>query len=139
MRICPTCRGDHALIKEQVGEFGRRFRFVRKAEVPTPPVFDSDSGIKKYRLFRQLYMILLIAKERQEIREKEVHWMVDDMAKKVLRLPDAIARVIAQTYTVCGDDFKLGDDVALQQIRDLLEEIDPNIMTRPKRRRKRLS
>jgi hypothetical protein len=132
VEICSQCRGGHALIKEQVAAFGRRFRFVRKSEVPQPVDFG-------YRVFRQLYMILLIADER---RGKEVNSMaIEEKTKRHLRLPDAIARVIAQTFVVCGDDAKLSDDVALQQIRDLVEEIDPEIFARirnrPKRKRKK--
>jgi hypothetical protein len=134
LEICSPCRGGYALLKEQVAAFGRRFRFVRKSEVPQPTGYALDN----YRLFRQLFMILLIARERQEKAGKEVSSMaVDERTKRYLKLPDAVARVIAQTFVVCGDDAKLSDDVALQQIRDLLEEIDPEILTRIRDRKQR--
>jgi hypothetical protein len=130
-----------------------------------------------YRPFRQIYKLLLLAKERaeeretrrrgdagrsttpsaaaaatppnqggefrrdlrggetpegvtltEEIRRKEVNWMVDNVTRKLLRLPENIAKVLRQTYVCAGDDANLSDDLALQKIRDLLEDIDPEIM-----------
>lgn len=63
--------------------------------------------------------------------------MVDDLTKKILKLPDQVARIVARTYAVCGDDFKLSDEEALIRIRDLLEAIDPEIINRAKKKRLR--
>lgn len=103
-----------------------------------PPVFgdrEQISGVLKYRIYRQIYMVLLLLKERQEKRKKEVNWMVEEMTRKILKLPDKVAAIVAKTYAVCGDDFKLADDQALVRIRDLLEGIDPEIISRNKNKR----
>src|SRR6266581_4787086 len=73
--VCSPCRGGHAYAVEQAATTGLRFRLVRKSEIPQPPVFGDRvriSGVQKYRLFRRLYMILLLAKELEEKRQKEV-------------------------------------------------------------------
>ena len=60
--------------------------------------------------------------------------MVDEMTEKILKLPRRVAAIVRQTHAVMGDSFKLDDDIALQQIRDLLEDIDPNIMSIKKKK-----
>ena len=81
------------------------------------------------------YKILLLLKERQEIRHKEVNWMVKEMTAKVIKLPDQIATIVGKTHAVRGDDCTLSDDQALVRICDLLVEIDPQILERNKKKR----
>jgi len=61
--------------------------------------------------------------------------MIDEMTKKILKLPDKVATIVGKTFAVRGDDFTLSDDEALGRIRDLLESIDPEIISRTKNKR----
>lgn len=56
-------------------------------------------------------------------------------ALKVVKLPDRIAAIVGKTYAVRGDDAQLADDEALTRIRDLLEELDPELIDRNKNKR----
>lgn len=135
-RVCMICRGSYAFPVEQIAKYGLRFRFVHKREIPSPQTL---SHIATYRQFRRVYAVLLIAKERREKKLKqEVNWMVDEMTTKILRLPDRLAAIVRETYDVLGDDFRLSDDIAIKKIRDLIEEIDPEIIHNS-RKKKRLS
>lgn len=78
--------------------------------------------------------MLLLVTERRQQKKKEVKWKVDETTKKMLRLPGRIAAIVRQTYAVLGDDFKISDDIALSKIRDLLEELDPEIIHKRKKR-----
>lgn len=127
LEICGRCNRKYHDAPGQIERFGFRFRFVKRSEISA-----------KGAIAKQIYKILLLAKERSEIRQKEVNWMADEQTKKLLKLPNDIAKIVGQTYAVCGDDSKLADDVALMQIRDLLDDIDPRIMER-QRKKKRAS
>jgi hypothetical protein len=138
IQICGTCRGRYAFVIEQATATGRRFRFVAKSEIPAPLVTRDRQRVSKVEThsnFRQIYMVLLLLKEREEKRQKEVNWTVDSRTKKILQLPDKIAGVIGKTWVVAGDDFTLSDDEALIRIRDMLEEIDEGIIKRNKKKR----
>lgn len=63
--------------------------------------------------------------------------MADDMTRKYLKLPGAIARIVAKTFAVCGDDATLGDVEALVRIRDVLEDLEPGILDRVAKERLR--
>lgn len=123
--VCGPCRRRYSHSLSQISSYGTRFRFVEKSEIPR---YHGDA-------FEQLYKILLLCKERQEIRQKEVNWMVEDQTKMRLKLPDRVAVILGKTFAVCGDDAKLPDDQALIRIRDLLEAIDPEIINRNKNKR----
>ena len=136
--ICSPCRGRYAYTLEQVAATGLRFRLVRKSEIPQPPVFGDRtqiSNVQKYRLYRRLYMVLLITKELEEKRQRGVYWMVDEMTRKLLKLPDQIATIVGRTFAFRGDGFIVSDDEALNKIRDLIESIDPEILERNKNKR----
>jgi len=62
--------------------------------------------------------------------------MIDEMTRKLLKLPDQMAAMIGKTYAVQGDDFELSDDEVLLRIRDILESIDPEIIERNKNRKR---
>jgi hypothetical protein len=132
VQVCPRCRTTYAYLIEQVSRFGNRFRFVRKSEIPAMNSFNSrtvTTTSASHAVFRRVFMFLLLAKELQEnIRQKEVNWMADERAEKTIKLPGRIAKILSRTYMAQGDDASLEDDVALRQIADLLEDIDPNIM-----------
>lgn len=123
--VCGRCNKRYYDAPGQIERFGLRFRFVKKSEIPY-------TG----RAAKHIYKILLLFRERQEIRQKEVNWMADEKAEKLLKLPSRIAAVVGQTYAVCGDDFKLADDEALMRIRDLLDDIDPAIMQRVRKKKR---
>lgn len=61
--------------------------------------------------------------------------MVDDMTRKLLKLPDQIAAVLGKTYVIRGDDFLLSDDVVLLEMKEILKSIDPDIIERNKDKR----
>lgn len=125
--ICERCRGRYWRPVEQAAQFGKRFRFIERHEVP--PKFEWGA------VFTEIFHILTLEFERQKIRQKEVNWMVGDVTKLILKLPEQVARVVGKTFAACGDDAKLTDDQALIRIRDLLEAIDPEIINRNKNKR----
>jgi hypothetical protein len=129
--VCGLCRKRYSHILTQLAFCGLRFRFVEKSEIPPPP----KPG---WSNFIQIYKLLLLARERQISQGKEVNWMVDDTTRKILKLPDKIAGIVTRTFVASGDNAELSDDQALMMIKDLLEEIDPEIMTK-KNKRKKLS
>lgn len=118
--VCGACVKRYNDPAGQIREYGFRFRFVERTELSKQ---------------QQIYKILLLLKERQEIRQKEVNWMADEMATKLLRLPDKIAAIVGKTFAVRGDDADLSDEQALIRIRDLIEEIDEKIIDRNKKKR----
>jgi hypothetical protein len=139
--VCVYCRAAYQDAVAQASTFGRRFRFVRKEEIPKANLgYPLALHVCGDGAFRQIYKVLLLCKERQISRKKEVNWMADEMARKLLKLPNRVAAAMKGTFAICGDDAKVADDVALLMIKDLLEEIDPDIFRRPARRKeKRLS
>lgn len=56
-------------------------------------------------------------------------------AASFMKLPERVAAIVGKTYAVMGDDFKLADDEALTRIRDLLDELDPTLIDRNKKKR----
>jgi hypothetical protein len=124
--ICEGCRGRYWEPVKQAAKFGRRYAFIPRSAMPR--------STEHHRSFQPIYATLLLAQERQKIQQKEVKWMVDEMTEKILKLPRRVAAIVRQTHAVMGDSFKLDDDIALQQIRDLLEDIDPNIMSIKKKK-----
>lgn len=76
---------------------------------------------------------------KQQLTKKEVKKLglkeVKHQTVNYLKFPERIAAILGKTYLVRGDDFKLSDDEALARIRDLLEEMDPNIIDRNKNKR----
>lgn len=137
--ICGGCRGRFWKALDQAAYFGNRFRFLVKDEMPRAAdmsrVLSFSSDVATHSNFRKVFSILTLLKERQEIRQKEVNWMVTDLTKKILKLPDQIATIVAKTFAVRGDDATLSDDQALVRIRDLLESIDEKIIDRNKNKR----
>lgn len=125
--VCGVCRKTYSHAPSQLAAFGTSQRFVRKDEIEYAAGFDRQQ-------FPKVYKMLLLVKERRTKKKKEVNWKVDETTKKMLRLPGRIAAIMRQTYAVLGDDFKIADDIALAKIRDLLEEIDPEIVHKKKRR-----
>lgn len=136
MEICGFCNKRYSDAPGQMMRYGLRFRFVERCEVPRSGFVESiDLGTQK-----KVFKFLLLFKERQEKLGQEVMWMPEEMTQKVLKLPKRVAAAMKNTYAIRGDDATDSDDVALQKIKDLIEEIDPNIFRDLLRRnRKRLS
>lgn len=61
--------------------------------------------------------------------------MPQEQTDLIIKLPVKLAKIVGKTYAVCGDGAKLADDEALTRIRDLLDEIDPEIISRNKNKR----
>lgn len=59
----------------------------------------------------------------------------EEYAMKLAKLPDRVAAVIGKTYAVMGDAAQIADDQANMMIRDLLEELDPTLITRNQNKR----
>lgn len=70
-----------------------------------------------------------------EAEGRGVNQLPEEEAVKVLRLPERIAAIVGKTFAEMGDGAELSDDEALGRIRDLLFDIDPNIIERNKRKR----
>jgi hypothetical protein len=61
--------------------------------------------------------------------------LAEEHAIKLRKLPDRIAAIIGKTCAEAGDAFEIADDEALGRIRDLLLEIDEEIINRNKNKR----
>lgn len=61
--------------------------------------------------------------------------MAEGYAQQLQNLPNRIAMIISQTCAEAGDAFEVADDEALGKIRDLLLELDQEIIERAKKRR----
>lgn len=138
--ICRKCRGEFWAPLEQASKFGKRYRFIRKSEMPRIRFFGMAVGyqasrIAHHRVFTKVFAALILLQDRQKKQRKEVSWMVDDMTRKLLKLPDQIAAVLGKTYVIRGDDFLLSDDVVLLEMKEILKSIDPDIIERNKDKR----
>ena len=69
--------------------------------------------------------------------------MAEDLSLKMIKLTGRVARAMVDTFAIQGDEATCEDDIALLRIKDLLEEIEPDIfrkiLAERKRKRKRLS
>jgi hypothetical protein len=138
--VCLSCLTKYHDPVGQAERFGRKFRFVEKTEIPHPDgvgITERSTGFMPWHPYHDIYKFLLLFKERQEKLGKEVMWMPEEMTQKVLKLPKRVAAAMKNTYAIRGDDATDSDDVALQKIKDLLEEIDPNIFKDLLRRKKK--
>jgi hypothetical protein len=82
-------------------------------------------------------LMLELARKRCHRKEggKTCMGRAEDQATKLVKLPDRIAATVAKTYAVMGDAFELNNDQALMMILDLLEEVDPTLIERNKKKR----
>lgn len=138
--ICLNCKQRYEDPLGQAERFGRRFRFVLRNEIPHHDSLGIDErsiGFMPYHPYREIYKILLIAKDRQEILQKEVNWKVDEQTKKILQLPLKIAAVVAQTWEIQGDDAVLDNSEAITRIRDMLDDIDADLIEKALRKKKK--
>jgi hypothetical protein len=126
--VCGTCRRRYQDPCRQIGEHGFRFRFVRRSEIPKN---ETHPG------FAEVYKTFLLIREQELLRQKEVKWMAIDKTQKVLKLGESIGRVLCNTFAVRGDEATTTDEEALTRIRDLIEEIDPEIINKLMRERDR--
>ena len=131
--VCGPCNKRLYDAAGQIESLGFRFRFIEKTELPAGMI--ADASFANLPVKKKVFKILLLLKERQEIRQKEVNWMAEEKAKQILKLPDRIAAIVAKTYVMLGDGFKVDAEEALIRIRDLLEEIDEKIIDRNKNKR----
>jgi hypothetical protein len=61
------------------------------------------------------------------INEKEAQ----ECAAAILRLPGKIGKVLRRTYLVMGDEAEIADSEALEEIRRIVEGIDPRAVEQP--------
>jgi len=80
--------------------------------------------------------LLALARKRYH-RRKEGSCMVQahEYATKLAKLPDRIAAIVGKTFTVQGDEASMADDQALSMIRDLVEELDDQVIERNKNKK----
>jgi hypothetical protein len=107
--ICWKCRSERTGIESK---FYQRSKSVLKAN------------------WRRIHGVLTTHFKRRVNRGKEYIWMPDEQAVKVLRFPERVAAIIGKTHIVRGDDYTLDDYEALLRIRDLLDELDAQIIER---------
>lgn len=127
--ICGRCDRKYSHAPEQIAWSGFKFRFVERREIP-------PNRSKRNPQHKEIYKILLLFKERQEIR-KEVKWMADQKTKDYMRSPRDALKIIRQTAVCLGDDYKLADDEALMMLKDMLEERFPEIVAELNREQNR--
>ena len=61
---------------------------------------------------------------------------IEKQSINLIRFPERVAAIIGKTYEVRGDDPTcIPDDQALTRIRDLLDEMDDEIIERNKNKR----
>lgn len=96
----------------------------RTCVIPSKPI----SQRKKLR--SQVLMMVTT-----EIERKGVNELPEEEAIKVLRLPERVAAIVGKTFAEMGDGAELADDEALGMVRDLLIDIDPNLIERNKKKR----
>ena len=136
--ICLSCMVRYDGPVKQAERYGHRFRFIERREIPHQDelqINERSVGFAPNRTYREVYKILLLVREQLEIRQKEVNWSVDERTKRILKLPEQIATIVAKSFAVRGDDATVSDDQALVRIRDLLEAIDEKIIDRNKNKR----
>lgn len=126
--VCGICRRHYHKPCEQIAESGFQFRFVKRSEIPK---CDTQRG------FADVYKSLLLIREQELLRQKEVNWTVMDKTQKILKLGESIGRVLCNTFAVRGDEATMTDEEALVRIRDLIEAIDPEIINKLMRERDR--
>lgn len=126
-RFCPACR-------EKRGE--DEFRYSeRNPRLTKVCLFCRSSRFRSQRRFWAITELL-----EQIYKKKGVMILkgaVKNQAENYLKFPERVAAIVGKTFAVEGDDFKLEDDVALTRIRDLLNELDPTLI--PRNRKKKLS
>lgn len=61
--------------------------------------------------------------------------MPEEHAVLLRKFPERVASIIGKTYAIRQDAYEVADDEALGRIRDLLDELDPNIIERNKNKR----
>jgi hypothetical protein len=83
---------------------------------------------------RVMDMLREIAR-RQIGRGKGVKWMPEEYAVKLKKFPERVAAIVAKTYAELGDSAQISDDEAVSRIRDLLNELDENIIERNRKKK----
>jgi len=135
--VCLACVTRYDDPIGQAERFGSRLRFVEKAEIPHPDRLSLNvgaGGAVLWRAYHDTYKFLLLVRERL-LRQKEVNLEMDAMkARRVAKFFDRTADLLVKTLPIAGDDFTLNDDEAITRIRDLLDDIDPEIMQKAFRR-----
>ncbi len=56
-------------------------------------------------------------------------------AEAFLKFPEKVATILGNTYSVRGDDAPIADDEALARIRDLLDELDEQLIVKLKNKK----
>jgi hypothetical protein len=81
------------------------------------------------------FLLALARKRYHQRKEGTCMPNAHEYATRLAKLPDRIAAIVGKTHTVQGDQAEMADDQALSMIRDLLEELDDQVVERNKKKR----
>jgi hypothetical protein len=116
----------------------RRAKGNRNAKRRQPQlILDRRSGmlIRKSDFQLRVMEVLREICRRRNQRRGGMKEMPEEQAVRLRKLPERIASIIGKTYAEQGDACKLADDEAVGMIRDLLLELDPEIIERNKNKK----
>lgn len=85
------------------------------------------------KLFHSVARSLFIRRKRR--KNTEVWMSVKKQTNDYILFPERVAAIIGKTFSVRGDDFEFSDDEANLMIKDLLDELDPKLIERNKKKR----
>ncbi len=98
------------------------------------PVYGFNTEV--HLMTRREYKRRVVARIASDRRKRKgVMRMPEEQAELVAKFPDRVAAIVGKTYAEMGDAHILADDEALNRIRDLLLEIDEEIIGRNKNKR----
>lgn len=104
---------------------------------PPQLILDKRSGelIRPSEYQARVIRVLREISLRRIQKGKGVNELPEEHAVRLSKLPERIAAIIGKTYAERGDACELADDEAVGMIRDLLFELDPEIIERNKNKR----
>jgi hypothetical protein len=138
-RFCPVCEKTKAANDFRWSNRDPRLAIIcLQCRIKNPNAYEdfftkrTRRGLSEFRKkFWAVAKLVRNGKLKKEVNELSVKKQSLDL----IRFPERVAAILGKTYAVMGDDFKLADDEALTRIRDLLEELDPTLIDRNKRKR----
>lgn len=125
--FCAHCRVNRAdEVKRVQRTFARGEEYVDPQRV---------AEFRQSALEARILPVLQAFARRRINKRKGVRGLAEECAVKLARLPERVAAIVGKTYAVQGDSCELADDEALGRIRDLLLELDEEIIDRNKNKR----
>lgn len=139
-RLCPICGDKKAAREFRQSNRNSRLNIIcwqcRHDNKRVETEFYRTPTRRQNSIFRRkFWAIHALVKKRRPKKEVKNLKGVKHQAADYLKFPERVAAIVGKTYAVRGDDFKLSDDEALTRIRDLLDELDDQIIARNKQKR----